>query len=186
MYCICSSCCLRECLREMYSFLLPPFSRRLFRLTFINKLHILLYIFLLEQRYKIMWWAHFIYLATLFFFFLAKIFASEVTGMSQLQHDQIAKSNQRLMVFTAALVSGNIFGEGCFWLLSLPQVCGQQDCGRNATWPSAPHKAHKSPTIRQFLQSAVLYVTFFPHGLSCYKPLPDLLLSYFICFIFPR
>lgn len=68
MYCICSSCCLRGCLREMYSFLLPPFSRRLFRLTFINKLHILLYIFLLEQRYKIMWWAHFINLATLFFF----------------------------------------------------------------------------------------------------------------------
>lgn len=51
--------------------------------------------------------------ACFFFFFLyTKIFAAEVTGMSQLQHDLVAKVKaETKIVFIAALVSGDISGK---------------------------------------------------------------------------
>lgn len=170
MYCICSSCCLRGCLWEMYSFLLPPLSRRLFRLTFINKLHILLYIFLSEQRYKIMWWAHFINLVTLFFFFpflCTKIFAAEVTAMSQLQHNLIAKSNQRPREFSPQPSFQETFlGKAVSGCSPSPRSVDSRTVVETQHGPLFPTKPINLPQSGEscILQFCVLH--FFPHGLS--------------------
>lgn len=169
MYCICSSCCLRGCLWEMYSFLLPPsLADYLGWHLSINCTYC--YTFFCRSSTTRLCDEHILSIQQHFFFFhYMRIFflqkwlechSSSMTWLLSQTRDPDSfhcspcyRKHFWGRLFLAALPSSGL------WTAGLKK--------KNPTWPSGPHKGHKSPTIRQFLHSAVLYITFSPHGLSC-------------------